>query len=239
LYKSKKILALITARGGSKGLPQKNILPLAGKPLIAWTIEQAKKSKYLDTVIVSTDSQKIAKIAKNFGAEVPFIRPANLATDKAKSIEVILHCLNWLKERKKFYDLVMLLQPTSPLRTAIDIDNSLKLLFSKKAQAVISVCATEHHPYWINTLPKDGCLKNFINPEIENKPRQQLPKFYRLNGAIYLAYSDYLEKQKSFFGNKSYAYIMPPERSVDIDNYFDFKLAEVTLKTKKSNGKKY
>ena len=232
MYKGKTILGLIPARGGSKGLPGKNIIPLLGKPLIAWTIEQALASKYLDRVVVSTDDKEIAEISKKYGAEVPFIRPKELATDEAKGIDVVLHTINCLKEndKRKQYDLIILLQPTSPLRATEDVDKAIELLFLKEAKAIVSVCEVDHHPLWANTLPEDECMKDFIRQEIMNKNRQELPKFYRFNGAIYIAYCDYLQKQKSFFGEKTFAYIMPIERSIDIDDEIDFELAEILMK---------
>jgi len=229
MYKERTILGLIPARGGSKGLPGKNIRPLLGKPLIAWTIQQALASKYLDKVIVSTEDEGIAEISKQYSAKVPFMRPKELATDEAGGIDVVLHTIRWMEENGKSYDFLMLLQPTSPLRTSEDIDNAIELLFSKKAQTVISVCEVNHHPYCSNTLPEDGCMKDFIEPEVMNKNRQELPVFYRLNGAIYLAYWDYLKSQRSFFGKETFAYIMPKERSIDIDNEMDLKLAEILI----------
>jgi N-acylneuraminate cytidylyltransferase/CMP-N,N'-diacetyllegionaminic acid synthase len=236
VYRDKKILALIPARGGSKGLPRKNIKPLLGKPLIAWTIEQAKESKYIDRIVVSTDDKKIAEIAKKYGAEVPFMRPMELATDEAKGIDVVLHAIQFFKKLYENDFILVYLQPTSPLRTSQDIDNALEQLFSNpKAKAIVSVCECEHHPLWSNTLPEDKCMKNFIRKEILNKNRQELPKYYRLNGAIYLGFSSYIENQGSFFGENTYAYIMPVERSIDIDNYFDFKIAKMILSEKCRN----
>ncbi len=231
MYKNKNILGLIPARGGSKGLPRKNIKSLLGKPLIAWTIEQALASKYLDRVVVSTDDKEIAEISKKYGADVPFIRPKELAEDNAKGIDVVLHAIDWFREnnKRKQYDLIMLLQPTSPLRITEDIDKAIELLFLKEAKAIVSVCEVDHHPLWVNTLPEDGCMRNFIRQEIMNKNRQELPVFYRLNGAIYLAYCNYLKEQKGFFGDKTFAYIMPRERSIDIDDEIDLKLAEVMM----------
>lgn len=229
MYRNKRILALIPARGGSKGLPGKNIRPFSGKPLIAWTIEQALASRYLDKVIISTDDEEIIESSKRYGAEVPFVRPKKLATDDAKIIDVITHAVGWLASNDSYYDLIVLLQPTSPLRKSEDIDNALKLLFSKKAQAIVSVCKTEHHPYWFNTLPRNGCMKNFFKPEAIKKNRQELPVFYRLNGAVYSAYCSYLKRQKSFLGYGTYSYIMPQERSIDIDTDIDFKFAEFLL----------
>ena len=229
MYKGKNILGLIPARGSSKGLPRKNIKLLLGKPLIAWTIEQALASKYLDRVVISTNDKEIAEISKKYGAEIPFMRPKKLATDEAKGIDVVLHAIDWLKKKskRKQYDLLMLLQPTSPLRTKEDIDKAIELLFLKEAKAIVSVCEVDHHPLWSNTLPEDGCMKDFIRQEIMNKNRQELSVFYRLNGAIYLAYWNYIKKQKSFFGEKTFAYIMPKERSVDIDDEIDLKLAKI------------
>jgi len=237
VYRDKNILGLIPARGGSKGLPRKNIKPLLGKPLIAWTIEQALASKYLDKVVVSTDDKEITEISKKYGAEIPFVRPKELAEDNAKGIDVVLHTIDWLKEndKKKQYDLIILLQPTSPLRKSDDIDRAIELLFLKEAKAIVSVCEVDHHPLWANTLPEDGCMKNFIRQEVMNKNRQELPIFYRLNGAIYLVYCDYIKEQESFFGEKTFAYIMPKERSIDIDNEIDFKLAQILVKNNISN----
>jgi len=231
MYKEKTILGLIPARGGSKGLPRKNIRPLLGKPLIAWTIEQAKVSKYVDKVVVSTDDEEIAEVAKQYGAKVPFMRPKELARDDTPGIDVVFHAMNWFtKNKNKQYDLIILLQPTSPLRTAEDIDKAIELLFLKKAKAIVSVCEVDHHPLWTNTLPENGCMKDFIRKEIMNKNRQELPTFYGLNGAIYLAYWDYIKEQKGFFGKETFAYIMPKERSVDIDSELDLKLAEILMK---------
>lgn len=234
MYSGKKILGLIPARGGSKGLPGKNIRPLLGKPLAAWTIEQARASRYLDKIIVSTDAEEIAAVARRYGAEVPFMRPPELSTDHAKAIDVILHAIEHFSVRGERYDLVMLLQPTSPLRAAQDIDNAVERLFSKEAQSVVSVCEAEHHPYGMNILPPDGSLEDFLKPEAINSNRQELPVFYRINGAIYMAYIAYLQAQKSFVGKDAFAYIMPREKSVDIDSIIDLKFAECLLAAKVS-----
>ena len=232
MYKNKKILALIPARGASKGLPYKNIRILMEKPLIAWTIEEAKKSKYLDRIIVSTEDVKIANISKRYGADVPFLRPKKLATDTAKMMDVVLHTMKCMEKDNAIYDLIILLQPTSPLRIARDIDNAIKLLFTKKAQAIVSICQTEHNPCGSNILPINGCLGTFLRPKFINKNRQELSTFYRINGAIYLAYSSYFKKIKQFLGKKTYAYIMPAERSVDIDTKLDFEFAWFLLECK-------
>lgn len=233
MYKNKRILALIPARSGSKGLPGKNIKKLLGKPLIAWTIEQALKSRYIDKVVVSTDSKEIATIAKKYGAEVPFLRPKRLATDKAKSIDAVFHAVDFLEKKGHYFDLIMFLQPTSPLRITEDIDMAIQSFFLKKAKVVISVCPMEHSPLWAGVLPKNLSMKKFINSKVLNMRRQKLPQFYRINGAIYFSSLSYLRKNKGFFGVDSFAYIMPRERSIDIDEKIDFAFAEFLLRKTK------
>ena len=225
MFNNKKILAVITARAGSKRLPNKNILDLAGKPLIAWTIDEAKKSKYIDKLIVSTDSEKIAEICKQYGAEVPFMRPDELASDTANSISVLKHSIEFFKNE---FDYVLLLQPTSPLRTVKDIDKAIENL-NNNVKAVVSVCETEHSPLWSNTLPDDLNMANFIKPEIKNKRSQDLPKYYRLNGAIYISEIDYFYQNNGFIGQLTKAYIMNQLNSIDIDTEIDFKLCEVFI----------
>ena len=232
MREDKKILALITARGGSKGLPRKNIKPLLGKPLIAWTVEQAKNSKYIDKVVVSTDDEEIAEISKKYGAEVPFLRPKELARDDSPTIDAIIHAINWFEERGEFFDILILLQPTSPLRTTEDIDNAIELFLNNKdALSLISVKENEHPPFWSLEI-ENKFLKPLFGEEYFKKRRQELPKSYMPNGAIFISYVDILKKYKTFYTPKTIAYIMPPERSIDIDNEFDFLLAEFILKNK-------
>jgi N-acylneuraminate cytidylyltransferase/CMP-N,N'-diacetyllegionaminic acid synthase len=234
MINGKKVLAIIPARGGSKGLPGKNIKELCGKPLIAWSIEQAKSCSDIDRIIVSTDDEEIAETAKKYGAEVPFMRPAELANDTASTIDVIFHAINWFKEHEDCRsEYILLLQPTSPLRSSEDINGAIQMLKEKNARAVVSVCETDHHPWWSNTLPEDDSMKDFLRPEILNKHRQDLPVFCRLNGAIYLAETDYLSEQNSFFGSDTFAHKMPQSRSVDIDSDLDFKLAVLLLEEQK------
>ncbi len=232
MINGRKILALIPARGGSKGIPQKNIKILNGKPLIAWTIETALQSKYIDHIVVSTDNEKIATISKQFKASVPFLRPKELAQDDSKSIDAILHCINWLKGNNEEYDILILLQPTSPLRISTDIDKSIEILFEKKADSIVSVCKTEHNPLWSNTLPSDRRMNEFLKKDLINTNRQRLPEFYRLNGAVYAAWIYYVVNNLSFFGENTFAYIMPAERSVDVDSYIDFEFCEFFMKSK-------
>lgn len=240
MYDRKRILAIIPARGGSKGLPRKNVLPLLGKPLIAWSIDAAKASAFLDEVIVSTDDNEIAAVAKQFGAEIPFIRPRELASDSAKTLDVILHALSELATRGQQFEVLVLLQPTSPLRTSGDIDAVIRQMFSHRSQAVVSVCETEHHPYWSNVLGPDGSMADFLRPELLNRNRQELPRFYRLNGAVYAGYSEYVRAQNGFFGKGTSAYVMPQNRSIDIDTRHDFEYAEFVLqKELQEHGKEH
>ena len=179
---NKTFLAIIPARGGSKRLPRKNVLDLAGKPLIAWTIDAAKSSKYIDKTVVSSDSDEILQIANDLSVGV-IKRPDYLANDTATSVAVTEHAINSVTE---VFDFIILLQPTSPLRTAKHIDEAIELLLQKKADAVISVCETAHSPLWMNTLPEDGSLDNFITEDVKNKRSQDLPTYFRLNGAVYI-----------------------------------------------------
>ncbi|MEA1988824.1 MAG: acylneuraminate cytidylyltransferase family protein [Pseudomonadota bacterium] len=226
MCKGKTFLAVIPARGGSKRLPRKNVLDFAGKPLIAWTIEAAKHSKYIDHFAVSTDDQEISDVSKKYGAEV-LTRPAQLATDTASTVDVVLHAI---AAQSQSYDYVILLQPTSPLRTAQHIDEAIELLFEKNANAVISVCETDHSPLWANILPDDGNMDNFIREEVKGKRSQDLPTYYRLNGAIYIAKVELVEKQKTLFlDDKCFSYVMDQDASIDIDEKLDFTLAELML----------
>ncbi len=235
MYKlgEKTFLGVITARGESKRLPQKNILDLAGKPLIGWTIEAALRSKYIDEVVVSTDDAEISEISKNFGAEVPFMRPKELSIDNTPSADVVIHAVNYyINEQKKEFDYVMLLQPTSPLREAHDIDKAIEFLYSKEADAVVSVCEAEHPPLWSNTLPENLSMKNFLRDDLKSKVSQDLPIYYRINGAIYICNTKKLLEESTFFlKDNIFAFLMDAEKSVDIDSLMDFKLAEALMQT--------
>lgn len=225
MYKGKTFLAVIPARGGSKRLPRKNLLDLAGKPLIAWTIEAAKHSKYIDHFVVSTDDQEITSVSKKYGAEV-LTRPSELATDTASSVDVVLHAI---EKQNKHYDYVVLLQPTSPLRTDQHIDEAIELIFEKNADAIISVCETDHSPLWANTLPEDGRMDNFIREDVKGKRSQDLPKFFQLNGAIYVSNTAVFEQTNGFIVNQSYAYVMSRKDSIDIDTYLDFEFVNLLM----------
>lgn len=220
-------LGLIPARGGSMRLPRKNLLPLAGKPLLARTVEAARNARYLDRVVLSTDNLEIAAIGREFGADVPFLRPVKLASDTASTVDVALHALRSLQAQGEHYDFVVILQPTSPLRSSADIDAAIELLLVKRADAVISVCETDHPPEWCNPLPDDLSMASFFRPGIRRTRSQDLPRSYRLNGAVYVYNCRRLLVSGSLeMDDNSYAYIMPRERSVDIDSEIDFELAE-------------
>lgn len=221
-------IAIIPARSGSKGLPDKNIKELCGKPLMAYSIEAALKSGCFDEVFVSTDSEKYAEIAMGYGADASFLRSAEMSTDTAGSWDVVREVLAVFEKQGKVFDKIMLLQPTSPLRTNEDIIGALELMEKKKANSVLGVTEAEHSPIWCNTIPEDGCMDNFVDDKYANLPRQALPKFYRLNGAIYLIRREEL-RMKKMFCERCFAYFMPGNRSVDIDNIIDFWLAEKLL----------
>lgn len=225
MHNGKTFLAIIPARGGSKRLPRKNILDLAAKPLIAWSIEAGLQSNYIDKVIVTSDDDEILDIAKQYGSDT-IKRPDELANDTATSFDAIKHTIDNVER----YDYVILLQPTSPLRTAKHIDEAIELLASKKANAIVSVSEMDHSPLWNNTLPDDGSMSNFIREEVKNKRSQDLKTYYRLNGAIYLTKIDKLLEEKSFLLTKNaFAYQMDRENSVDIDEEMDFKLAGLLI----------
>lgn len=229
-----KKIAVITARSGSKGLKDKNIKLLNGKPLMAYTIEAARRSECFDCVHVSTDSEAYAEIAREYGAEVPFLRDEELASDTSSSWDVMRSVMRRYQQCGRHFDQAMLLQPTSPLRTAEDIQEIFKLMEDKKAKVVVGVCEMDHSPLWSNTLPEDGNMNGF-QTQAFLIPRQQLPVYYRINGAAYLIDVDYLMENGQLYGKDSYAYVMPKERSVDIDDQFDFLLVETYMRGIKVN----
>jgi CMP-N,N'-diacetyllegionaminic acid synthase len=217
-------VALIPARGGSRGLPRKNIRPFEGRPLIAWSIAHALGAPSVSRVVVSTDDPEIAAIAREYGAEVPFMRPPALATDDARSIDVVLHALDRLEE-DGIVDTLIVLQPTSPLRTTDDVEGALGRLRSLRADAIVSVTEVGFPLELANTLPADGCMSAFLRPGIQDLRRQDLPTWYRLNGALYAGRPDSIRERRGFYGPRTYAWVMPPERSVDVDHARDLDLA--------------
>lgn len=226
MYKGKKYLAVILARGGSKRLPKKNLKRLNGKPLIVYTIISALKCKYLDEIIVSSDDKKILEISKKNGAKI-IKRPKYLSTDKSKSFDALRHVI---LNNNATYDYVILLQPTSPFRNEKHIYDAIRLLDKKKANAVISVCKANHNPLHSNLLPKNKSMEGFLKYNIINKRSQDLQNYYRLNGAIYICkIYDFLKEKSLFLKKNIYAYEMNKEVSVDIDTEFDFKIAKALM----------
>lgn len=228
MYRGKTFLAVIPARGGSKRLPRKNVLSLAGKPLIAWSIEAGLQSKYIDKVVVSSDDEEILQIAKRFGSET-IKRPEALASDTATTFDAVKHAI----EHSGMYDYIVLLQPTSPLRDAAQVDAAIDLLVQKHADAVVSVCEMDHSPLWANTLPQNGDMSRFIKDEVKNKRSQDIETYYRLNGAIYICKTDRLMEEKTFFIKESiFAYTMDRESSIDIDEAIDFQIASCIIQNR-------
>ena len=232
------VLGIIIARGGSRGLPRKNILPVAGKPLVAYTIEAAAKSFLLDRAIVSTDDQEISDVASKWGAEVPFLRPTELAKDDTLAFPVLLHGLDWLAQHEGYRPShVMLLQPTSPLRTSEDIDSAIRIGLEKDADSVVSCTPVGHqHPYWMKKLTDDGRMVDFVPVKKQYLRRQDLPPAYLLNGAIYVVKGRRLLEMGTFYSDKTYSYVMPPERSLDIDSGLDLRVAELHLQQRSYTG---
>jgi len=224
-----RILVIITARGGSKGVPRKNIRPLGGRPLIAWTIETALAIKdHVARVVVSTDDAEIAAISRTYGAEVPFLRPAELAQDTTKSLPVLQHAVQAIEQQDGSpVDWVLLLQPTTPFRSAEDIIACLDFARAGDCDSVISVAPSPVHPIFVKSIDDEGFLRPFLLEEPEGLRRQDAqPPAYVRNGAVYLTRRDVLMETNSIWGRRIKAYVMPPERSVNIDSEADFLLAE-------------
>lgn len=218
-------LAVILARSGSKGLKDKNIKELNGKPLMAYTIEAAVASGKFDTVHVSTDSEQYAEIARKFGADVPFLRDAELAGDHASSWDALRSVVKEYEKRGNVFDTVTLLQPTSPLRDADNIRGAFEIFEEKQADSVVSVCEVEHSPLLCNVLDDSLSMDGFIDMSKVGR-RQELSTYYRINGAIYIQKTKFLMEGASVYGEKSYAYIMDKRKSIDIDDSYDFLIAE-------------
>ena len=220
-------LAIIPARSGSKGLKDKNINLLSGKPLLAYTIEAARESGLFDEIMVSTDSREYADIAKQWGANVPFLRSNELSNDTASSWDAVKEVIERYKNLGTEFDTVALLQPTSPLRTSNDIIEGYNVIEVKEANFVVGVCEMDHSPLWANTLPEDLSMENFIRPEVVKVPRQSIPTYYRINGALYIVKVDYVMRTPDIYGDRSFASVMKKENSIDIDDQMDFTIAEV------------
>lgn len=229
-------LAIIPARSGSKGLKDKNIRLLNDKPMLAYTIEAAIESRMFSHIHVSTDSDLYARIAIEYGAEVPFLRSDEYARDGASTTDVIRYVIDRYKKSELEFDTFAVLQPTSPLRTAEHIKAAYELFFNNNAKSVVSVCEAEHSPLWMNTLPEDLSLEGFLKVD-GRKCRQELPKFYRINGAIYISDCKEYIKNPDYYHRFGYAYVMDKRDSIDIDDLVDFKLAEVIVQENIRNSK--
>ncbi|GAA0104659.1 acylneuraminate cytidylyltransferase family protein [Paraclostridium sordellii] len=224
----KKILAIVPARSGSKGIKDKNIINLNGKPLIAYSIEAGLKSKYINKVVVTTDGEEIAKVAKEYGAEVPFLRPKHLATDTSKTIDAVTHCIEKLKNQGQEYDYVVLLQPTQPLRQAWHIDEAIELIIEKDEDALVSVSKVKDHPILMRTIDENGHAINLFEGS-STKRRQDFPDFYKVNGAIYInKINENLNNDTSLNDNKL-VYIMNEKYDVDIDEMLDLQIARLII----------
>lgn len=222
-----KVLAVISARGGSKGVPRKNIREVAGRPLLAWSVLAALASRYVDRTIVSSDDDEIIAAARDCGAEVPFKRPPELARDDTPGVEPVLHALRVLSG----FGIVVLLQPTSPLRTADDIDSCIEQLAASDADACVSVCEAECHPYLAYERLADGRLQSFFaEKSVGDMRRQDFPVAFRLNGAVYAARAAQLIRTRTFIGAHTVGYRMPAARSLDIDTFEDLALADAALR---------
>ena len=232
------VVAVITARGGSKGLHRKNIRLLKGKHLIGWTIDAALAASSLSRVIVSTDDTEIAEISKSYGAEVPFLRPKEMAQDSSPHIDVVLHALEWLIKGGENIDYLMLLQPTSPLRTTEDIESIIEMCRDDGVEAAYSVSEAHEHPLLLRTMNDEGVLEPFVKNDASEKylRRQDLPPVYFANGAIYLNRCESLQRDRTFYPEGAKGYIMPEDRSVQIDTLLDFRLVEAALEIRNHEG---
>lgn len=227
MINNKKILAIIPARGGSKGVPRKNLRSVAGKPLIAWSIEEAKKSRYIDRLILSTEDKEIMTTAEEYGCDVPFVRPLHLAKDDTPGIAPVLHALKHMPD----FDYVMLLQPTSPLRSVEDIDRCIENFESSERSSSVSVTLSGKSPFWMYTINNNE-MKPFIKQHEIILRRQDSPDIYELNGSIYIAQTEWLSKNETFLYEGTLPYIVPGMRSFDVDTEDDLYLCDLILRDK-------
>ncbi len=227
------VLSIIPARGGSKGIPKKNVIEFCGKPLVAWTIEQALSSQYIDSVVVTTDDMEIARVSKSFGAEVPFLRPKEIAQDQSQIYESVIHCLDYFKENNKEFDLIVLLEPTSPLRDVYDMDKAIeKICMTNDIKSIVSVCLLGGtHPEYLVTLSKE---KNFIRKYYGDKMgklrRQEFYEVYYIVGCFAIFYPEYYRRNLGLYNSKTAGYPVSRYQSVDIDEKFDLIIGEAVIK---------
>jgi len=234
MYKEKTFLAIIPARGGSKGLPGKNIKELCTKPLIAWSIEAGLKSSYIDEVMVSTDDQGIADIAKTYGANVPFLRPDDLASDTATSFDAVKHTIDYYKNvLHKTYDYIVLLEPTSPLRESSDIDNAIEQLLSSEADSIVGISKTEdQNPAFLIKKNRQNFITGYENADMKVLRRQDIQDVYFFEGTVYISQTNALLTQKTFYHSQTIGYEVPKYKSLEIDDMDDFIMVEAMMKHK-------
>ena len=225
MYQGKTFLGIIPARGGSKGIPRKNIKILADKPLISWTIEEALKSTFFDRVILSSEDNERIEVAKKYDCDIPFIRPKELAMDDTPAIDVVLHALGAIEEK---YDFIVLLQPTSPIRKAFHIDEAISFLIKNESRSLVSVCEVKKSPFWMFTIDRHNNLKPIFESNIPLR-RQDSPQIYILNGAIYIASPSFLNINKTFLDKETISFIMDAKASFDIDDELDWTICQTII----------
>lgn len=228
MFKGKTFLAIIPARGGSKGIPHKNITIVNDKPLIQYTIDEAKKSKYLDRIVVSTDDEEIARVSQICGAEIPFMRPKELASDQAKTIDALIYTVEELSKMGNQYDYLVLLQPTQPLRNSKHIDEAIEKIVGNDEEGLVSVSEVNEHPILMRTINQDGKLETLLNVNSTVR-RQDFPSFYKVNGAIYINRLNESFTEHTSLNDNKLAYVMDKEYDIDIDDFIDLELFKLVL----------
>ena len=236
MYKNKNVLAVIPARGGSKGLPGKNIRPLLNKPLIAWSINQAQASNYVDEIFVSTDSREIADVAEKYGVKVPDLRPDELSNDTASSMDVILTTIDTLEKQGKAFDIVIMVEPTSPLRESTDIDKSIEMIVdTPDAESTVGICEVEGcHPDFLVEL-NNNFLVPYVNKDFTVKRRQDITPMFFFEGTVYTSFVDSIKNRKNFYHEKTIGYVVPKWKCFEVDDISDFVIIEAILKARQNN----
>lgn len=235
MYKEKRVLVIITARGGSKGLPKKNIKPLLGKPLIGWTLEQAKNCDYVDEIFVSTDCPEIAKVCDDFEVKVPFLRPNELATDTSSSMDVVEHVINSLEKENNFFDYILLLEPTSPLRKKDDIKNAIeKVVNNNDADGLITMGEVHmEHPMIVKKVTDKEKIIPYIKEVKKITQRQQADKAYFPYGVAYMIKTSVFKEKKMFYTDNVIPYFIERWQNYEVDDIYDFLCIEAILKKKR------
>jgi N-acylneuraminate cytidylyltransferase len=229
MIEGETVLAVVIARGGSKGIPRKNVRSAGGKPLIAWTLEAARRSQFIDRLVLSSEDAEIISVAKQWGCEVPFVRSAKFATDEVTGVATVIDATTQVEH----HDWVMMLQPTSPFRTAADIDGCVRQCIDSGANACVTVAEVEKTPYWMFSLSPANTLvpvmRDFASVQDIPMYRQSFPKSFVLNGAVYVARTEWLRQTGTFVTSETQAYVMPRERSLDVDTELDWMIMEMLM----------